>query len=278
MRYTFLTISLLLLLPTQAWAFSPSDADFSAKSGVVIDDQGKFIFQKGDDTRIEPASVTKLLSTYVALKSGFNPKKQVVIDAKDNQGGSSLPIRSGTKLTCKDILYSALIMSANNSATSIYKCTGLSKTKFLKKMNDTAIELGATNSKFLDLSGLSDHNYTTARDLGLISAAAFKEKQISDILKIPKHVVRTIAKKPLSYTIKNTNAIIQDHLVGGMIGKTGYLTQVGHNFAAKYTSPDKKDYTIVLLGNPSRAEMFDNLRITAMWADTQSQNEHISQK
>ena len=81
-------------------------------------------------------------------------------------------------MTVEDLLYSTLVGSANNTAESLVRASGLSRAEFVARMNSMAKELGAYNTRFVEPSGLSPDNVSSAYDYAIISREIFKNSLI----------------------------------------------------------------------------------------------------
>ena len=132
-------------------------------AGAFNDTLGKTVYSQNLLKKIYPASTTKILTAYVALKHG-NLKEVATVskNAVDLPTGSSVAgLKEGDKLTLKDLLKGMLMESGNDSATAVAEAVSGSVTDFAKLMNEEARAMGATHSNFVNANGLHDDNHYT---------------------------------------------------------------------------------------------------------------------
>lgn len=231
--------------------------DFSARSYLVLDKAtGKILVSKEPELLWTPASLTKLVAVMALLDT--NPKLSKIITMKksDEVGGARLSTKAGITYSLKDLLYATLIASANNAANALVRGSGLSQSKFVEKMNQKAKDLGAKNTIFFEPSGISEKNKTTATDFAKIAKAAFENPLIASIAANPNYSFRAINNKRYVHNLKNTNKLLGDDAFGAIYGKTGYLEESMHNFAAKATDRDNNELLVVLFGSNTTASQF----------------------
>ncbi|MBQ1916468.1 MAG: D-alanyl-D-alanine carboxypeptidase [Lachnospiraceae bacterium] len=155
-------------------------------AGAFNDTLGKTVYSQNLLKKIYPASTTKILTAYVALKHG-NLKEVATVskNAVDLPTGSSVAgLKEGDKLTLKDLLKGMLMESGNDSATAVAEAVSGSVTDFAKLMNEEARAMGATHSNFVNANGLHDDNhYTCAYDMYIIFHNALKYSVFKNIIK-----------------------------------------------------------------------------------------------
>ena len=175
MKKLFCVLALLLVLP-RAGAVS-------ARAAVVIDaDTGETLFEQNADSRLPMASTTKIMTALVALGEGGLDRVYTVKKQYAAVEGSSMYLEEGERLTLRDTLYGLMLSSGNDAAAAVAgECGG--ERAFVDKMNAKARELGLTDTRFENPSGLpSDGHYTTARELAKITAAALRDPVFRDIV------------------------------------------------------------------------------------------------
>jgi D-alanyl-D-alanine carboxypeptidase (penicillin-binding protein 5/6) len=166
---------------------------------VYNNETGKVYYAKGTDTRMSPASFTKLLSSQVALD--LVPKEYLITATKDSVAKvpTILGLKVGEKLSVADLLRGAIATSANDAAQTLADgaagAVGINTTEFIYYMNAKALLLGLNNSHFTNPDGLDDQNqYSTLQDLAKLVNNVQKnypeilEAAISDNLDIQKTV------------------------------------------------------------------------------------------
>ncbi len=282
MRFA-LIFAFVLLLPTASFAAGPTLIDPNAKfpretltsdAAIVLDAAtGETLFEhRVDDPRVV-ASLTKLMTSIVALEQAPKMTRTVKIAAEDEVGGGRLHVPAGTSLTTKDLFYSALVGSANNAAEALLRTSGLSRPMFLDQMNVRAATLGMNKTRFTDPSGMDVNNVSTARDLAKLARYAYANPTLSRMTatfnyKFTAYLPGRQAGTPkaLAKSIKNTNRLLvvdPDIYITG--GKTGYLDEAQYNLAIRAKDAGRQ-VIVVTLGADTRAASFDETKALAHWA------------
>ena len=144
-------------------ALLPRAAALSAAAAVTMDaDTGETLFAENADSRLPMASTTKIMTALVALGEGDLDRVYTVKKQYAAVEGSSMYLEEGERLTLRDTLYGLLLSSGNDAAAAVAgECGG--ERAFVDKMNAKARELGLTDTRFENPSGLpSDGHYTRA--------------------------------------------------------------------------------------------------------------------
>lgn len=163
-----------------------------ADSAVVMDmDSGAVLYAKNMDKQHFPASITKLMTTLVALENGkmsdevkFTEDSVSFLEYEDAQIG----MKPGEQLNLRDALHAVLLASANEVSHAVAENVGAQSLggnydTFIQKMNERAAELGCTNSHWVNANGLhDDQHYTTAYDMALIASAVYQQPDFQDIM------------------------------------------------------------------------------------------------
>ena len=157
---------------------SPSAILMEASTGTVL-------FEKNPDEVRSPASITKIMTTLVALKYG-NLDEMVTVgeECKNIEFGSSVcEIHVGDHFTLRQLVYGLMINSGNDAAMTIAVHIAGSVEKFVEMMNQEAADIGASGTHFVNPHGLQDENhYTTAYDIYLMFHEALKYEEFRDII------------------------------------------------------------------------------------------------
>lgn len=223
-------------IPVQSneWEGWPKGPGTYGEAAIVMDvETGTVLYAKNIDEHFYPASITKLLTTLVALENG--QLADPVFFSHDcvaflQPGDSSIGMKEGNQITLEQALYATLLASANEAAYAVAenvgKNAGFDYNWFVERMNARCQELGGMNSNFTNTSGLPDPNhYTCARDMALIGRELFRHPEFFTIAQTYQYTI------PASETTEEH--IFQQHhkmLVQGdpnyyeyaTGGKTGY--------------------------------------------------------
>jgi D-alanyl-D-alanine carboxypeptidase len=162
-RIIGLLVALGLLVPALSFAAPIRNTAFrafdqskiKAKAAVVMDAQtGQLLYRYHDDWQWPLASVTKLMTSMVYTEQQPNWDATVAMSPADEVGGGRLRVAVGTELSKRDLLYCAIVGSANNTATAMMRTSGLPADQFISRMNQKAQEMGLTKTVFHDPSGM----------------------------------------------------------------------------------------------------------------------------
>ncbi len=220
-------LALGLLLPgtmgAEAAAAAPA---VSAQAAIVYHpDSGTALFAQNADTSMLIASTTKLMTALVVLENCDPSEKVEVTWEHASVEGSSMYLQPGGDYTVEELLYGFLLASGDDAALALACHAGGTVEAFAEMMNETAAELGLTGSSFVNPHGLDDENqYSTARDLAVIMAAAMEDELFCEIIS-----TRSYTTHDLTYVNHNKLLWTCEGVVGG---KTGYTMAAGRTLVS----------------------------------------------
>jgi len=232
----FLPVLLLIALGAPAHAQTVPGAaksdlpppEPSARSWVLLDfNTGWVLAEHQSDEKIEPASLTKLMTAYVTFdeltKGSINLDDKVHVSKKAWQtGGSRMFIEVDSKVTVEKLLKGLIIQSGNDAAVALAEHLAGTEEAFAARMNDYAERLGMTNTHFTNAPGLPDpDHYSTARDLTILAASLIRD--FPDYYKW--YSIREFTYNDI--TQRNRNVLLgRDDAIDGV--KTGYTEAAGY--------------------------------------------------
>ncbi|HHH36890.1 MAG TPA: D-alanyl-D-alanine carboxypeptidase [Gammaproteobacteria bacterium] len=244
---TSLCLLLLALLHTAVAAPPvPSPPRLNARAYLMQDFQsGRILVEKNSHQRVEPASLTKLMTAYIVfkeLKSGsLKLDEEVRISEKAwRTGGSKMFIEVNKRVKLEDLLQGMIVQSGNDASVALAEHVAGSEDAFASLMNEYAADLGMKDSHFVNSTGLphKDH-YTTAHDLALLTRALIRE--------FPEYY-KWYSQKAFTYnniTQYNRNKLLwRDESVDGV--KTGHTQSAGYCLIASAKRNDMRLITVVL--------------------------------
>lgn len=161
------TVFLVVLIGTASEAAPYADMVIDARTGEVLR-------SRNADTRLHPASLTKMMTLYIAFEAIENgeidvDKKITISRHAANERPSKLGLRTGQKISLRYLLRAAAVKSANDAATAIGEAISGSEAAFARRMNRTAKSLGMTRSTFKNAHGLTEKGHlSTARDMTIL--------------------------------------------------------------------------------------------------------------
>ena len=192
-------------------------------------DQGgrRVLYAKNTETVMPIASITKLMTALVVLESGLPLDERITIaegDVDDIKRTRSR-LKVGTRLTRNDLLRLALMASENRAAAALARTYPGGAPAFVAAMNHKAVELGMWRTRFVDGTGLSSDNVSTAHDLARLVGAAYRHELIRDYTTDTGHIVALDNGRLLQY--RNSNRLVKNPRWEIGLSKTGYISEAG---------------------------------------------------
>ncbi len=257
----------LMMLPFgAAAAVAPPVIDATAV--LVMDRSTKRVLHGVNPDKPWPAaSLTKLATAVVALNHAKLTSMSRVCPA-DDVGGAKLRVRSCATLSVQDLLAATLVGSANNTANSLVRASGHTRSQFVRDMNGYARRVGAKSTRFTEPTGIDPANVSTARDLALIARNAFAHGTIRSLTIRGSYTVRMLNTGERR-RIKNTNKLVTHSPLIVMGGKTGLLNESRYNFVVEVRNRAWKRLIIAILGAPNFQSAFQSAEKLANWAWSQ---------
>jgi D-alanyl-D-alanine carboxypeptidase len=250
-----------------------AEPDIKAASAIVIDEKtGQAIWEKNPDTVLQLASLSKLIAIKVffdqhpSLNTTVQYKKQDELynyEYCKPEESAKLTVKDGETMTVENLVYAALVGSANNAVESLVRVSGLTRDNFIAKMNEYAVSVGATSTHFAEPTGLSTQNVSTAREYAIMIKEIFKNPVIQKISVTPKYKFITInTKKP--HTMSNTNNFIRDGVFAAANNlkvtgsKTGYLDK--YNLMTRTAAPGGQSLIAVDFGADTKLQSLEETK------------------
>lgn len=247
--FRVLIAAILLLAHGSVFAISkpiPKAPDFDASSYLLMDfDSGLVLAEKKPDLRVEPASITKLMTAYLvdkALAAGdISLTDQVTISEKAwRMKGSKMFIEVGKQVSVEELIKGMVIQSGNDATVALAEHVAGSEKAFAEYMNHQAAELGMNNTQFRNSTGWPhpDH-YSTARDIAILSQAIIRD--------FPETYAYYREKEYTYNEIRqfNRNRLLwRDDSVDGL--KTGHTEAAGYCLASSAIKDNMRLIAVVL--------------------------------
>ncbi|WP_210497456.1 serine hydrolase, partial [Pantoea ananatis] len=264
--------SLLLVAPMAVFAEqAPAAPQIDAKAWILIDyASGKVLTESNADQRLDPASLTKMMTSYVvgqAIKSGkIKPDDMVTVGqdawATGNpklRGSSLMFLKPGDRIPVHELNKGIVIQSGNDACIALADYVAGSQDSFIGLMNNYVKALGLKNTHFMTVHGLdADGQYSTARDMALIGQALIRD--------VPEEYA---LNKEKEFTFNNIRQMNRNRLlwssnlkVDGI--KTGHTSGAGNNLVASATEGDMRLISVVL-GTASDAIRFRESEKLLTW-------------
>lgn len=247
-------ICFLLVLFLCPFCVFAIDLASNAKSAIIIEPTtGKIIFDKNSNERLEPASMTKimtLLLTFEAIDNGRVSLDDMVNISKraEDMGGSQMFLEAGSNIRLEEIIKGVSIASANDGAIALAEFIGGSVENFVDMMNKKAEDLGLSNTHFANPHGLhADNHYSSAYDMAIMASNLISHEKVLNYTSIYEDYFN---KPDGSRTwLVNTNKLVR--FLEGVDGlKTGYTSEAGYCLTATAKKGNVR-YITVVMGEPS---------------------------
>jgi len=249
LRSLFRSIFLILLLvPVLAQAQQlPTPPALAAKSWLLIESaSGQELAAQAADERMEPASLTKLMTAYLtfaAIKQGTIKLDQAVPVSEKawRTQGSRMFIKVNTQVPVEDLIKGMIVQSGNDACVALAEAIAGSEDNFAQMMNREAQRLGMKNTSFRNAAGMPDpQHYTTARDLAILAGALIRD--------FPEEYAKYYSLKEFRYnniTQPNRNRLLWiDPTVDGV--KTGHTEAAGYCLISSSKRGDRRLLSVVL--------------------------------
>lgn len=248
----------------------PSISEISADSYIVIDQNtGNVLLEKNSNKKINPASLTKILTAILGIEN-LKPDQEITVSkaaASLSDSESTIDLIAGEILTFKELLYGMLLSSGNDAAIAIGEKVGGNAAAFITSMNKKSKDIGATNSSWSNPQGITaETHYSTSHDLALITRYALQMDLFRTVVDTPVYSMATTNKHPFSgwNILENTNKLLRfqndiyasDRIYEIFGVKTGTTTAAGSNVIA--TAHVKNGLQLICVLNGVRGDNSKN--------------------
>jgi D-alanyl-D-alanine endopeptidase (penicillin-binding protein 7) len=199
------------------------------KSGVALvldQDTNEVLFSKNSAAILPIASLTKLMTAMVVTESNQSLDETITITDEDidTEKGSRSRLRVGTQLRREEMLHLALMSSENRAAHALGRSFPGGLRAFVAAMNQTARALGMNDTHYVEPTGLSSQNQSSARDLATLVKAAHEVPLIRELSTSPEYMVE-VGNRAVQF--RNTNGLVKSPEWDIGLQKTGYISEAG---------------------------------------------------
>ena len=277
----------------EAEEYWPSGPQIEGGSAVVMEaSTGTVLYGKNEHEKLYPASITKILTTLLALEnSTLEEEVTFSHDSVHNIERDSTHIFRdvGEIMTMEQCLYAVMLGSANDCAYAVAEHAGKGYDNFIAMMNQKVQDLGCVNSHFMNPHGLpNEDHYTTAYDMALISKAALENETFRMITGTDRYTIPFTNKHPNEETpivnhhkmltnYKGERAYLYEHCIGG---KTGF-TELARNTLVTFAEKEDMTLICVVMKENSVSQYTDTRKLLdycfdnfTMWNVAQNQEEY----
>jgi D-alanyl-D-alanine carboxypeptidase (penicillin-binding protein 5/6) len=247
----YFALSLLLIAPVATLYASelpqiPPPPAIEARAFILMDAKsGRILAEQNADDRLEPASLTKIMTAYITFqelsRNGLQLDDMVTISPEASKAeGSRMFAEIGTAIAVENLLKGMIIQSGNDASIALAERIGGTEAHFAQRMNDTAQSLGMSNTHYENSMGLPHPNhYASARDMAILTRALINE--------YPEYYKWHSIKEFTFNNIKQANRnrlLWQDPTVDGV--KTGHTDGAGYCLVASAVRNDMRLISVVM--------------------------------
>ena len=257
-------LPLLFILSAAALAAPP---EVSAETAVVMDaNTGQILYEKKMHQQMFPASITKILTTILAVENlELDDKIVMSAEAVDAvaRDAAHIALVEDEVLTVEEAVHAALLASANDACNGIAEAVSGSMEEFAAFMTQSAGEMGCLGTNFTNSNGLKDENhYTTAYDMAKITQYGLKNESWREMFGCRRYEMPPNDKQKETRYFNNQHKMIfekKDYYEGIVGGKTGY-TSVAKNTLVTVAERDGRELIVVVMKCPKSANTYEDTR------------------
>jgi len=257
MKKKIFSAVLTVLILVVSFASVATAAPETVSSAVVLTDaaSGRILYEKNGDQQMFPASTTKIMTAVLILENvDLSETATASYDAVFSipVGGSNIGIIQGEQLTVEQLLYGALVASANEACNILAEHMSGDIDTFVGQMNAKAKELGMNNTHYVNTHGLHDEaHYTTAHDMAILARHAMQNETFRKIVSTKTYYIEPTEKYPQQRILSNTNNLLHStsryYYTNATGIKTGYTSSAG-NCLVSAAQTDNAELICVTLG------------------------------
>lgn len=231
-----------------------------SKKGILVDlSDNTIVAESNADTKIYPASMTKVMTLLIACENleasdydEYITISEAIVIEMERQGASGIKLKAGEELTVRDLMYLVGVESDGVAAMQLAEYVAGSQEAFVGMMNAKCTEIGLMATNFVNTTGLHDDNhYTTCREMASIMAAAMANGNVQEYLSAEQHYLATnirqvYIKSTYYYDLKDV--IKWFSLPDGakvIAAKTGWTPEAGYCLATCISSISGKKYVVI---------------------------------
>ena len=243
------------------------DLDLKSSVALVIDqDTQEVLLQKNQSAVLPIASLTKLMTGMIITEARLPMDEVITItqDDVDTEKGSGSRLRVGTTLTRDEALHLALMSSENRAAHALGRTFPGGLDNFVSRMNARAQMLNMRDTRYVEPTGLSSRNQSSAHDLATLVAAAYKEPMLRELSTSPGREIE-VGRRTLQYN--NTNRLVKSPQWDIGLQKTGYISEAGQCLVMQAQVAGRK-LIMVFLDSAGKLSRIADAERVRRWLET----------
>jgi serine-type D-Ala-D-Ala endopeptidase (penicillin-binding protein 7) len=243
---------------------SPDQLRLNASVAYVMDQEtGEVILSRNDDDVRPIASLTKLMTGMIVSDAQLPLDETITIEQADvdRLKYSSSRLKVGTELSRRQALHLALMSSENRAAHALARTYPGGVSAFVSAMNNKALQLGMDHTRYVDPTGLSSQNQSSARDLAILGAAAYERPLLRKYSTSPGYRLAT-DRGSLRYV--NSNGLVRAGQWNIGLQKTGYISEAGQCLLVQ-TRVDGRNLIMVFLDSATKLTRIKDAELVRRW-------------
>ncbi len=248
------------------------ELDLKSSVALVVDqDTREVLFSKNDSAVLPIASLTKLMSGVVVSEARLPMDEVITItqDDVDTEKGSRSRLKVGTTLTRGELLHLALMSSENRAAHALGRTYPGGLATFVGLMNAKAKTLGMRDTSYVEPTGLSSRNQSSAKDLVTLVTFAYNDPKLRELSTSPGHQVE-VGNRTLQYN--NTNRLVKNPEWDIGLQKTGYISEAGQCLVMQAKIAGRK-LIMVFLDSAGKLSRLGDAERVRKWVEAHPQAE-----
>jgi len=243
--------------------------DLKSSVALVVDqDTDEVLFSKNSSAVLPIASITKLMTALVVTEAGLALDEVLTVTPEDAavRAGSRSQLRAGARLTRGEMLHLALMASENRAAYLLGRTYPGGMSEFVAAMNGKAQSLGMHATRYVEPTGLSSDNQSSAHDLALLVRAASQHPLLHELSTSPEAVV-PVGRQQVQF--RNTNGLVRNPEWDIGLQKTGYIAAAGRCLVMQ-TQLAGRQLIMVLLDSAGKYSRIGDAERIRTWLSRQS--------
>jgi D-alanyl-D-alanine endopeptidase (penicillin-binding protein 7) len=241
------------------------ELDLKSSVALVVDqDTHEVLFSKNDSAILPIASITKLMTGVVLSEANLPMDEIITISPEDVKNTTFSRLKAGTSMTRQEMLHLALMSSENRAAYALGRTYPGGLAEFVRLMNAKALMLGMTNTRYVEPTGLSSDNRSTAQDLAKLVAFASQNPIVSQLTTSHGYQL-AVGKRTMNYV--NTNRLTSNPNWDIEVQKTGYITAAGRCLVMQTKVAGRKLVMVFLDSMGKYSRLGDAERVRA-WVES----------
>jgi len=255
------------LAPTALVHSAPGELNLKSNAALVLDQQtNEVLYSKNDKAVVPIASLTKLMTGLLISEANLPMNESIAItsDDVDTEKHSSSRLQVGTVLTRGELLHLALMSSENRAAHALARTSPGGLANFVAQMNTKAKALGMTDTVYVEPTGLSSNNRSSAQDLAKLVDVAHRQPLMRELTTSPGFEV-DVGRRTLQYN--NTNRLVKNPTWDIGLQKTGYISEAGRCLVMQASFAGRK-LIMVFLDSAGKLTRIADAERVRHWLET----------